>query len=491
MAVFGSFFIYQVSAHPYHIALELIFATVLVYIFLLHLKRRAAKSRDAAARSAIIPSPEEQERRLAEFHSKFFREGEPITSNVQVANFKGNYRVLARNGCHVKVEGGVFAEPTECLDLATHDYHSFSTEPSIVETARRTVAAYGVGSCGPRGFYGTIRPHLECEERLARFCGTDDASIYSFSYATIATLLSCFASRGDYIVCDRGVSSAVMEGCVLTRCNVTYFTHNDLESLERELQAVVAKDGHGKPHRRLVVTEGVFRNTGEICPLPGILALCDRYKFRIALEDSYGFGAIGKTGRGTPEHFGIPISKIDVYVGSMSTSLGTVGGFCAGEASMIDFQRLSATAYVFSASLPPYVTASTLAVLDLIDKDHSHTERLQENSKLIRRHLRKAQVDVNKIALVGDEDWVSPLIYLQVPDAYIQEVTREVVEGKLQQVVNTVAENKIIIFRHLYSTTEPTLNQPSLVIVSKSKATEDELTGAMNVIVRALESEFS
>ncbi|CCW66433.1 unnamed protein product [Phytomonas sp. Hart1] len=175
----------------------------------------------------------------------------------------------------------------------------------------------------------------------------------------------------------------------------------------------------------------------------------------------------------------------------MSTSLGAVGGFCAGAAMLIDFSRLTSTAYVYSASLPPYLSASALAVLELIDKDSSHTDKLQENSKLIRQSLRKAKVDPNKIAMIESNNDVSPLIYLKVSDAYIKEVTHEVVEEKLQEVVNIVAEDKIIILRHLYITNERALGFPALVIVAKSQLKEDKLKDSMDVIVRALEKEFS
>eukprot|EP00796_Vickermania_ingenoplastis_P004386 gene4386-3189_t len=454
----------------------------------LKIRSSTRRKKEEAARPTLPPL-EEQQRRLQAFASKPFREECTTTSNVPVPSFPGMRQVVDRFHCKLTLKGSAVGDtPVECLDLTTYDFHSFSSNPQVVDTARSTVMAYGVGSCGPRGFYGTVKPHLDVESDLKDFLNTEDAVIYSFAYATIATLISCFAHKGDYILMDREVCSPVEEGCTLSRANLQIYKHNDMADLERLMQEVAQKDGGKKPHRRLVVTEGIFLNNGDICKLPEIKALCEKYKFRIILDDSYGFAAVGKTGRGTPEHFGMSTSDVDVYVGSMSAGLGCVGGFCAGVAPMVDFQRLGATAYVFSASLPPYLTASASKVLEILSKDSSHVASLQKNSITFRNALREAMSKMKHIVMCGLD--ISPIVVLRVSPSYREKYGDAAVEDKLQKVVNAVEMEKIAITRHLFSKDERNYNEPSIRIVIKSAAAEADLKAAAATIAHAITTEF-
>ncbi|GET92441.1 serine palmitoyltransferase-like protein [Leishmania tarentolae] len=478
----------QLLSHPLQSALELVFAAVLAYLVLQRFNCRGRRKPPNLMRRV---SPEEQERRIAAFQSIPFRAECSVTSNVPVPEYHGLTEVVGREGCYITILRPGSSEAEECLDLATYDFHSFSTMPEVVEVARAAVNAYGVGSCGPRGFYGTIKPHLVIEQDLAKFLATEDAVVYSFGYVTVATLISCFSSRGDYLVYDDGVNSSVMEGCTLSRSDIRPFKHCCMKSLEERMQEVVAKDGHTKPHRRFVVTEGLFSNTGDICSLPQILELCHKYKFRLLLEDSYGFGVLGKSGRGTPEHFNIPTMDVDVYIGSLSTSLGAVGGFCAGASNMIEHQRTTSTAYVFSASLPPYITASASQSLAVLARDNTLVSKLRENTKRMRSHLRDAGFNAEKIKLVDSIDGASPIIILAVERVYVEREGLEKVESRLQRVVNALQKKKVAVVRNVFTTDEPVNNLSGLRIVVKSLATEAEVTSALEAIVTAVKTEFA
>ncbi|EPY23179.1 serine palmitoyltransferase-like protein [Strigomonas culicis] len=458
-------------------------------VFLFQQKKRSGKK--AKAPTVNMPSVEEQERRLHEYQSVMFRDATEASSNVAVPSFKGLLEVESRKGSLAVVKGGAFAQPTECLDLGTFDYHSFSTHPAITEVARQTVLAYGVGSCGPRGFYGTVKPHLDAEKDLTEFLGTEATVIYSFSYATVATLVSCFASRGDYLVADAYSCSPVVEGCLLSRAHYSTYKHNDMADLERQLKAIAAKDNALKPKRRFVVAEGLFKNFGDFADLKSIIPLCRKYKFRLILEDSYGFGAVGKTGRGTPELFGFPTSEVDVYIGSMSAALGAVGGFCSGALNMVDFQRMGSTAYVFSASLPPYVTASVSKALAIMTEDVHYVKSLNENTKRARAILRDAKFDDEKIALQECAEDASPIIMLVASEGYVRQKGRMAVEDQLQRVINAVAAHKVIVIKHLYVEEEPTFNLPSLRIVIKGDIEEVKLVAAIDTVVAAVKKELA
>lgn len=207
----------------------------------------------------------------------------------------------------------------ECLNLGTHNYLGLSDSTELIETAVETIKKYGVGSCGPRGFYGTVDVHLELEDRLAKFMGVEEAIIYSYGFATVATAIPAYCKRNDLIFVDEQVNFAVQKGLDAARGNIQYFKHNDVEDLHNLLmkQEEVDKRNPKKAAkiRRFLIIEGIYMNTGNICPLPELLKLCKQYKLRIFIDESISFGTIGLYGRGVTEYFNIPRSEIDMIMG--------------------------------------------------------------------------------------------------------------------------------------------------------------------------------
>ncbi|RNF23729.1 putative serine-palmitoyl-CoA transferase [Trypanosoma cruzi] len=488
MGDFISLVLTQIVEHPFHILIEIVFTAALtVALWRKQARRRKNHSKAAAFE---MPSLEEQELRIAQFQSQMFRADCKTTSNAVVPNALGMAEVDSREGCYVTIRNVSDGSLLRCIDFATEDFHSFSTHPTVLEVARKTVMAYGVGSCGPRGFYGTIKPHMDAERDLAKFLGVEDAIICSLSFATVSTIISCFAGRGEYIILDDGVNLAVADGCTLSRATVHKYRHNDMTHLESLLKKVAETEVAAKKlSRRFVVTEGLFMNSGDICNLPRILELCHTFKFRLILEDSYGFGCLGPTGRGTHEHFGIPATSIDLYVGSLSTSLGAVGGFCAGTRKLVDHQRLAASAYVFSASLPPYITAAVSMALTILHEDHTYPEKLQSNAKLFREALRQARFNSDKIRLLECEGDVSPILVLRPTEAYLKEHSQSV-EAELEQVIQAARKMKVMLLRHLYSADEQCENYPALRILVKGKANREEIQNAAKVVVDAVKTVF-
>lgn len=466
------------------------FVVLVVLTFACFYRRLRSKKINAKLPAPHMPPPEVQEERIARYQSQMFRANATGTANTAVAGGLGTTGVDARAGCHVTVRCASGRGPVRCLDLATEDFHSFSTHPDVVDVARKAVMAYGVGSCGPRGFYGTLKPHIDAEADLANFLGVEDAIIYSLSFATVSTLISCFAGRGEYLVVDEGVNLSVADGCAFSRANVFKYRHNDMAHLETLLKMVLEQEKKArKLSRRFVVTEGLFKNSGDICNLPRILELCHEYKFRIILEDSYGFGCLGPTARGTHEHFGIPTTSIDLYVGSLSTSLGAVGGFCAGDHEMVEYQRLTATGYVFSASLPPYITSCVSKALSLLDKDDSYCAKLQANAKFFRETLRRAEFNAEKISMVECEGDLSPIVVVRPTSAYIHNNPRTV-EEELDRVVRLAREKRVLLLRHLFSEEEKCENIPGLRVLVKGQASREELQNAAAIFVDSVKTVF-
>ena len=191
------------------------------------------------------------------------------------------------------------------------------------ETAIATLRKYGLGSCGPPGFYGTIDVHLALERAISSFLGTESAIIYSQSFATASSVIPAFCKRGDIIVADRGVNFVIQKGLQLSRSTIRWYDHNTLrasnststlaavlEQLDKELKRKKAP-----LTRRFIVTEGLFADTGTLTDLPVLLSIAKKYKYRIILDESFSIGTLGRTGRGLTELFNVPATEVDMIIG--------------------------------------------------------------------------------------------------------------------------------------------------------------------------------
>ena len=294
------------------------------------------------------------------------------------------------------------------------DALGLGSAPPVKAAALATLDEYTVGSCGPRGFYGTTRKHLELETALSTFLGTPETISYSDGATTTASVIPAFAKRGDVLLVDAGVSGPVWMGAKLSRSKTLVFKHNDMGDLRKYLEATAAADkarssrSESLTQRRFIVVEGLYTNYGDICPLPQLLSLAAEFKWRVVLDDSCGLGVLGRTGRGTLEHYGLTALDVDVLVGSLSGTLASVGGFCTGPVEVVDHQRLSSLAYCFSASSPPFLCATATAALgELV----AHPELLQT----LRARAASAHAGLSAIAgLVVVSSPLSPVVHLHL-----------------------------------------------------------------------------
>jgi len=176
---------------------------------------------------------------------------------------------------------------------------------------------------------------------MAKFLNTECAILYSSGFATATSVISLFCTRLDYVICDEGVKQSIQMGNYLSRSNVKYFRHNDMGHA-RELMSSIRKGLSEKQRMKIrcfVIVEGVYQLRGTICPLPEIIEIAKENKFRIIMDDSVGLGCIGKTGRGTVEHYNLDINDIDIYIADISLGLASLGGVCAGSYHMCNFQK--------------------------------------------------------------------------------------------------------------------------------------------------------
>ncbi|CAH9106534.1 unnamed protein product [Cuscuta europaea] len=305
-------------------------------------------------------------------------------------------------GPHAIIDG------KEVVNFTSANYLGFVGHEKILETCTRALEKYGVGSCGPRGFYGTIDVHLDCEARIAKFIGTPDSILYSYGLSTMFSAIPAFCKKGDVIVVDEGVHWGIQNGLQLSRSTVIYFKHNNMDSLRSTLEKVIQENKRAKKLRRYIVVEAVYQNSGQIAPLDAIIKLKEEFKFRVLLDESNSFGVLGSSGRGLTEHFGVPVEKIDIITAAMGHALATEGGFCTGSNRVIDHQRLSSSGYVFSASLPPYLASAAITAIDILEENPDLITKLRENIKTILAGLS----DIKGLDLVSDP--LSPIVFLKL-----------------------------------------------------------------------------
>ncbi|XP_034691128.1 long chain base biosynthesis protein 1 isoform X1 [Vitis riparia] len=299
----------------------------------------------------------------------------------------------------------------EVVNFTSANYLGLIGHEKLLESCTAALEKYGVGSCGPRGFYGTIDVHLDCEARIAKFLGTPDSILYSYGLSTMFSAIPAFCKRGDIIVVDEGVHWGIQNGLYLSRSTIVYFKHNDMESLQNTLEKITLENKRAKKLRRYIVVEAVYQNSGQIAPLDEIIRLKEKYRFRVLLDESNSFGVLGSTGRGLTEFFRVPIEKIDIITAAMGHALATEGGFCTGSTRVIDHQRLSSSGYVFSASLPPYLASAAITAVDVLEENPDLIMKLKENIAVLWQELS----DIQGLSIASNP--LSPIVFLRLENS--------------------------------------------------------------------------
>ncbi|KAA6309922.1 8-amino-7-oxononanoate synthase, partial [termite gut metagenome] len=259
------------------------------------------------------------------------------------------------------------------LMFGSNSYLGLTNHPKIIEASIEATRKYGTGCAGSRFLNGTLDLHLELEKELAEFVGKEDAIIYSTGFQVNLGVVSTLTGREDYIICDELNHASIVEGRRLSFSTALKYKHNDMESLEKELQKC-------KPESiKLIVTDGVFSMEGDVANLPEIVHLAQRYKATVMVDEAHGLGVLGNQGRGSCDHFHVT-PNIDLIMGTFSKSLASIGGFIASDESVINYLRHHSRPYIFSASITPAATAAARAALQLMKDEPEHIQRLWENT---------------------------------------------------------------------------------------------------------------
>lgn len=264
--------------------------------------------------------------------------------------------------------------------LGSNNYLGLTTCPEVIQAGVDAIKQFGSGCSGSRFLNGTLSLHQTLERKLAEFLRKDDAVTFSTGFQSNLGIISTLVGRNDYVICDRENHASIYDACRLSYGTMLRYRHNDMEELERQLQKVPASSGC------LIVTDGVFSMGGDIANLPEIVRLARKYGARVMVDDAHGLGVIGEGGRGTASHFGLE-NEVDIYMGTFSKSLASLGGYMAASASVCDYVRHTSRPFIFSASITPASCATAIAALEQLKAHPELVDNLQKISAHFRRQL--------------------------------------------------------------------------------------------------------
>ena len=276
----------------------------------------------------------------------------------------------------------------EVINLCSNNYLGLANNPDVVAGAKDAMAKFGNGTASVRFICGTFSIHSELEKVIAEFCGMERATTYVSCWNANEALVPTLIGPGDVVVSDELNHASLIDACRLCskKANRLIYKHSDMSDLRRCL-----KEADGA-RRKLVITDGVFSMEGDLARLDEIVKLAKEYGALVAVDDSHAHGVVGRTGRGTPEHFGV---KVDIVTGTLGKALGgAAGGFIAGPAAIIELMIQRSRPQLFSNALPPAVAGGAMAALRLLIKEPTCVEQLQKNVTYLRDGLTKLGYEV-------------------------------------------------------------------------------------------------
>lgn len=279
----------------------------------------------------------------------------------------------------------VVMEGKRRIMLGSNNYLGLTNNPEVIEAGKKALDQYGSGCSGSRFLNGTLKMHLELEEELADFLHKEAVVTFPSGFQSNLGIISALAGRHDYILCDRENHASIYDGCRLSQATMLRYRHGDMADLEKKLKEIPDTAGC------LIVTDGVFSMGGDIANLPEICALAQKYGARVMVDDAHGLGVIGEGGRGTASYYGLE-DQVDIYMGTFSKSLASLGGYMAASSRVADFVRHSSRPFIFSASIPPANTAAALVALRELEAHPELVTTLQENAKYMRGLLNERNI---------------------------------------------------------------------------------------------------
>ncbi len=278
-------------------------------------------------------------------------------------------------------------EGIHTIMIGSNNYLGLTSDPSVIEAGIEALKKYGSGNSGSRFLNGTLDIHIELEKELAEFLHKDACITFSTGFQTNLGIISAVCGRNDYVICDKENHASIYDAIKLSYAEMLRYKHSDMADLEEKLKMVPEDSG------ALIVTDGVFSMSGEICKLPEIVALAKKYGARVMVDDAHGLGVLGEHGRGTAEHFGLE-KEVDIIMGTFSKSLASLGGYMAADERVIEYVKHTSRPYIFSASITPASVACARQSLKILREHPERVKALADISEYMRNGLRKLGVKI-------------------------------------------------------------------------------------------------
>ncbi len=267
------------------------------------------------------------------------------------------------------------------VNLSSNNYLGLTTHPRLREQALKAIDEYGVGTGSVRTIAGTMDIHMELERKLADFKNVERVVVFQSGFAANAGTVSAILTKEDVVISDELNHASIIDGCRLSRATIKVFPHKDVDAARKIVKALPAGQ------RKLLITDGVFSMDGDLGPLPGLCDLAEETGCIMMVDDAHASGVFGRNGRGTIDHFNMH-GRVDVQVGTLSKAIGALGGYVAGNRSLIEFLYHRARPFLFSTSHPPSVVLACMAAIDVLIEEPQIIERLWENTRFFKEGLK-------------------------------------------------------------------------------------------------------
>ena len=293
------------------------------------------------------------------------------------------------------------------INLASNNYLGLCNHPTLREAAIEATKTYGVGSGAVRTIAGTMKIHMELEEKIARFKNVEACVVFQSGFTANAGTVSSILGKEDFIISDELNHASIIDGARLSRAKIKVFRHKDAAHAEEQLREIA-----NEPGRKLIITDGVFSMDGDIGPVDKLCDLADKYGAIMMVDDAHASGVLGRNGRGSIDHFGCH-GRVDIQVGTLSKAIGALGGYVCGSRDLIDYLYHRARPFLFSTSHPPSVAATCIAAFDLLENEPERIERLWSNTRYFKAELGRIGFDIGGVTTPASE---TPITSITIGD---------------------------------------------------------------------------
>ncbi len=335
----------------------------------------------------------------------------PITARPQLQHLTATLDELKHKGTYFKLRILEDEQAPVCtydgkrvINLASNNYLGLCDHPKLREAAIQAVKDHGVGSGAVRTIAGTMRIHMDLEEKIARFKNVEACVVFQSGFTANAGTVGSILGKDDFILSDELNHASIIDGARLSRAKIKVFRHRDVAHCEELLKEI-----ESDPGRKLIITDGVFSMDGDIGPVDKLADLAEKYGAIMMVDDAHASGVLGRNGRGSVDHFGCH-GRVDVQVGTLSKAIGALGGYVCGSRDLIDYLYHRARPFLFSTSHPPSVAATCIAAFDILENEPERIDRLWANTRYFKDQLSSAGFDIGGVTTPASETPIIPIL---------------------------------------------------------------------------------